>query len=83
MLGRKNTSDTGKCSLALPLQHCNLQFFEILNIRVTERVGKKAGFKHDIPCVFESNIDALVSSSVSPAATQIFKRENFILSRID
>ena len=34
MLGRKNTWNSGKCSLALPLQHCNFQF-DISEIRVT------------------------------------------------
>ena len=30
----------------------NLQFFDIFEIWVTERVGKEVGFKHAILCVF-------------------------------
>ena len=52
LLGRKNTCNSGKYSFALPLQHCNLQFFDIFEIGVTERVGKEVDFKHVIPGVF-------------------------------
>ena len=52
MLGSKSTCNSGKCSLALLLQHCDFQFFGIFEIGVTERVGKEMGFKHDIPGVF-------------------------------
>ena len=52
MLGSKNTWNSGKCTLALPLQHSNFQFFDIFEIGVTERVGKEVGFKLVIPCVF-------------------------------
>ena len=54
MLGNKNTYNRGKYSLALPLQHLNLQFFDIFKIGVTERVEKEVDFKHVIPCVFQS-----------------------------
>ena len=52
MLGSKNTRNSGNCSLALALQHCNFQFFNISEIRVTERVVTEVGFKPVIPCVF-------------------------------
>ena len=32
MLRGKNTRNSGKCLLALPLQHCNLQFFDIFEM---------------------------------------------------
>ena len=51
------------------LQRCNLQFFDISEILVTERVVKEADFKHVTPCVSKSKIGVLVSGSVSsPAA---------------
>ena len=46
MLTCKNIYDSGKYSIALPLQHCNLQFFDIFEIGVTERVVKEVNFKH-------------------------------------
>ena len=52
MLGAKNTHNNGKCLLALPLQHCDLQFFDIFKIGVTEWVGNEVNFKHVTPCVF-------------------------------
>ena len=82
MLGSKNTWNSGKCSPALPLQHNNLQFSDIFEIAVIERVGKEVGFKHVIPCVFYSKIGALVCSNVAPPAAQISNSENVILSRI-
>ena len=36
----------GNYLLALPLQHGNLQFFDIFEIGVTERVEKEVDFKH-------------------------------------
>ena len=41
MLGGKTTCSSGKCSLALPLQHCNLQFFDIFKNGVTVRAEKE------------------------------------------
>ena len=52
MLERKNTRNSGKCSLALSLQHTDLQFFDIFEIGDIENVGKEVGFKQVIPCVF-------------------------------
>ena len=49
MLGSKNTWNSGKCSVALPLQHFNLQFFDIFEIGVTEKDGKEVDFKHGTP----------------------------------
>ena len=51
-LGSKNTWNSGKYSLALPLQDFNLQFFNIFEIGLTEQVGKEVDLKHVIPCVF-------------------------------
>ena len=45
MLGTKNRWNSGKCSLALPLQHSNFQFLDIFEIGVTERVVKDVDFK--------------------------------------
>ena len=52
ILARKSAWNSGKRSLALPLQHCDLQFFDISEIAASERVGKEVDFKHLIPCVF-------------------------------
>ena len=52
MLGSKNTWNSGKCSLAHPLQYSNFQFFDIFEIGIAERVGKEVDFKHVQPCVF-------------------------------
>ena len=82
MLGTKNAYNSGKSSLALPLQHCNLLFFDIFEIGVSERVGKEVGFKHGIPCVFQSKIGALVSTTLSPPAAINSKSESVILSMI-
>ena len=41
MLGSKNTWNSGKFSPALPLQHCNLKFFDIFEIGVTEGLERK------------------------------------------
>ena len=56
---RGNAWDSGKCSLALPLQRSNLEFFDIFegslnNIQrfQSESVGKEVGFKNVRPCVF-------------------------------
>ena len=49
MLGTKNTWNSEKCSLALPLQHCNSQHFDILEIGITQAAGNEMGFKHVIP----------------------------------
>ena len=80
VLRSKNRWNSGKCLLALPLQHCNFQFFDIFEIGVSERVVKEVGFKHVIPCVFKLKIDPLVSSSVSSPAAQTSKSESVILS---
>ena len=77
MLGTKNRCSSGKYSFALTLQQCDLHFFNISEIGVSERVGKEVGFQHvTLP------IGALVCSSVPPPPGQISKRENVILSRI-
>ena len=57
-------------------------FFDISEIRDTERVVKEMGFQHLIPCVFKSKIGALVSSSVYSPAAQTSKSESDILTRI-
>ena len=46
MLRSKNTRNSGKRTLALPLQHSNYQFLDIFEIGVTERAGNELGFKH-------------------------------------
>ena len=38
MLGSTNRRNSGKCPHALPLQQCNLLFFDIFEIGVTGRV---------------------------------------------
>ena len=52
MFWAKNEWNSGKCSLALPLQHYDFQFFDMFEIGVTERVRNEVDFKHVIPCVF-------------------------------
>ena len=64
------------------LQHCNFRFFNISEIGVTETAVQEVGLKHVIPCVFQSKIGALVSSSVSSSAAQTLKSERVILCRI-
>ena len=53
MLGTKNTWDSGKCLLALPLQHSNFQFFDNFEIGFTERAGKEVDFKHVLRILVE------------------------------
>ena len=64
MLGSTNTYNSGKYSPALPLQHCNWQFFDFFEIGVNERIEKEIDFNHVVPSVFWSKIGGLVFSSV-------------------
>ena len=57
-------------------------WMNISEIRVIEKVVKKLDFKHVMPCVFQSKIGALVSSTISSRAAQLSKNESVILSRI-
>ena len=52
MLGSKLHGIVESVRLLLPQQHCNLQFLDICEIPVTERVGKEMDLKQFIPCVF-------------------------------
>ena len=45
MLGSKNTWNSGKCSLPLPPQYSNFQFFDSSEIEDTERVVKERGLQ--------------------------------------
>ena len=84
MLGTKNRCNSGKYSLALPLQHCNFQFFDISEIGTAQRLVEQMGF-----CVV-CGVRILVKDCrsgfqqciVAGAAAQALKIESVILSRI-
>ena len=46
IIGSKNTWNRGKCSLALSLQHCNLQFFDIFKNEVTVSAEKEVDINY-------------------------------------
>ena len=77
MLGSKNTYNSGKCSLGLPLQfHCNLQFFDTFEIEVTERVGRKWVSSRLYPAYFSQRL------TLSFAAVCRRRRRRFLLAKI-